>query len=147
MDDRQLEAWTVGTGTLVLLVVGAVLAGHVTGGLRAALAEIGTASAGFLFGYLWLLVVVAGRFALPSQFRTTGRLETVGRAAGVGGATALVYLTVVLIIGFVSPTPVPVEQGPASVFRTVAIVTVIGGVSGPVLVACFILFDRLGAEI
>lgn len=147
MDNRQLEAWTVGTGTLVLLVVGAILVGHVTGGLRTVLSEIGTASAGFLFGYLWLLVIVAGRFTLPSQFRTAGPLKTIGHAAGVGGVLALVYLTVVLIIGFVSPTPVPIEPGPVSVFRAVAIVTAIGGVSGPILVSFFLVFDRLGAEI
>ncbi|WP_336133905.1 hypothetical protein [Natronomonas amylolytica] len=147
MDDRQLEAWTVGTGTLVLLVVGAVLTGHVTGGLRAALDVVGTASAGFLFGYLWLLVIVAGRFALPSEIRTDDPLNAVGRAAGVGGATALVYLTVVLIIGFVSPTPVPVEQGPAPVFRTVAVVTAIGGVSGPILVSFLVAVHRIGAAI
>lgn len=140
MAERPLETWAVGTAVTVFLVVAALLGSHLGGTLASVLPAIGTPAAAFLFGYLWLLTVVAAGTAVPSAFETPGFRVWLARTATSGAVLALLYLTIVLVIGFVSPLPDPVEPGLRSVFAAVAIGTAIGAAIGPVLgvgiVAC-----------
>lgn len=144
---RHLEAWTAGTATTVLLVVGTILASHLGGSLAAALPAVGTAAATFLFGYLWLLSVVAAGAAMPTGADAVTPAAWLGRTAGSGAGVASLYLTIVLVLGFVSPLPAPVDPGFRSVFGAVAAGTAAGAVLGPVVGSAFVLCRRAGAAV
>ena len=149
MADRRDDPWTrhlraliVGTATTVLLVVATILASHLDGSLADTLPAIGTAAATFLFGYLWLLTIVAAGAALPSGVDALAPATWLGRTAASGAGVALVYLTIVFVLGFVSPLPAPVAPGFRSVFGAVAVGTVAGAVLGIVAGAMFALCRR-----
>lgn len=152
MADRRDDPWTrhlgaliVGTATTVLLVVGTVLASHLDGSLADTLPAVGTAAATFLFGYLWLLAVVAAGAVISSTPDTADSATWLGRMAASGAGVALVYLTIVFVLGFVSPLPAPVEPGFRSVFGAVAVGTVAGAVLGLVVGSAFVLCRRAAA--
>lgn len=142
---RHLEAWIVGTAATVLVVVGAILASHLHGSLPVALPAVGTAAATLLFGYLWLLAVVAAGAVISSTPDTAGPTAWLGRTAAGGAAVALIYLTIVLVVGFVSPLPTPVDPGFRSVFGAVAVGTAAGAVLGPIVGSVFVLCRRVAA--
>jgi hypothetical protein len=142
---RHLEAWVVGTAATVLLVVGAILGSHLDGSLPVALPAVGTAAATFLFGYLWLLAVVAAGAVIPPTPDTAGPTAWLGRTAAGGAAVALIYLTIVLVVGFVSPLPTPIDPGFRSVFGAVAAGTVAGAVLGPTAGIVFAICRRVAA--
>jgi len=54
--DRGLETWTVATFDVVTVGLVGVLAGHTSGVLGDALADVGTVAGVLAFGYLWALV-------------------------------------------------------------------------------------------
>lgn len=145
MADRHLEAWGVGTATAAVLVVGVVLASHVADRLAAVLAAIGTPAATVLFCYLWLLAVVAAGVVPPSDRRRIGGRAWLGRSVVAGGGVALAYVTIVIVLGFVSPLPTPVEPGFGSVFGAVAVGTAIGAATAPVLGGFALFCARLGS--
>lgn len=145
MAERLLETWAVGTAVTVFLVVAALLGSHLDGTLASVLPAVGTPAAAFLFGYLWLLAVVAAGTAVPSAFESAGFRAWLGRTAASGAAVTLVYLTIVLVIGFVSPLPDPVEPGLRSVFGAVAVGTAVGAGIGPILGAGIVACRRFTA--
>ncbi|THE64740.1 hypothetical protein D8Y22_11565 [Salinadaptatus halalkaliphilus] len=140
MVDRRLETIAVGTATLVICVVGLSLGGHVTGQLATTLQELGTIPSAVLFGYLWLLVVV-----VASQFRvldpaTKRPVVALGDAAGAGIVISIIYLTVVLVIGFVAPVSAVLDPATLPVFRAalagIGIGAVLGVLFGLFFVGC-----------
>lgn len=139
MDNRFLEPWFVGTATMVLTAVTLLLGSYLTGAFQTVVIEAGTVPVSLLFGYLWLLTLVAaGSIDL--------RLETaaVGQAALVGGLLALVYLTVVFVVGFVAPVPDPLDPATVSLGRAVAVGTAGGGLMGGLFAVFFGLVRRGG---
>ena len=144
MDTETLAAWTVGTAALVVCVVGAILATHLTGDLGQVIRGTDTATASLLFGYLWLLSIVAASYA---DLTGGGGLEALGRGAGGGAVAGGLFLTVVLIIGFVTPDPGPVEPGLVPVFHAVAVGTVVGAVVGGAVAALVLACDRLSRAV
>ena len=144
---RHLGAWVVGTAATVLLVVGAILGSHLDGSLPVALPAVGTAAATFLFGYLWLLTVVAAGTVISSTPDTAAPAAWLGRTAAGGAAVALIYLTIVLVIGFASPLPTPIDPGPRSVFGTVAAGTIAGAVLGALVASAFAACRRAAAAV
>ncbi|EMA30040.1 hypothetical protein [Halobiforma nitratireducens] len=152
---RTLEVTATATSALVLVVVSAVLVGHVYGGLAEALLGTDTPTAGLLFGYLWLLALVAAAdlevVASPggdsADARARRSVGTIGWTAGAGAGIALVYLTVVLVLGFVASGPGSTDTGTVAVGRIVVGGTVVGAgigiVVGGLLVAC----DRMAAAV
>ncbi|APW98694.1 hypothetical protein CHINAEXTREME_13290 [Halobiforma lacisalsi AJ5] len=149
---RALEVVATATAALAMVVVSAVLAGHVNGGLTDVLLEIDTPTAGILFGYLWLLTLVAAADLEitrhePADGSSRGPLRAVGWTAGTGAGIALVYLTVVFIVGFVAPGPGSIDPGSVAVGRVVGGGTAagagIGGVAGAILLGC----DRAAAAV
>lgn len=131
---------------LVAVTVGVLLAGHLVGVLSTVLPAIGTAAAGLLFGYLWLLSLVAAGFVDVLDVKD-GYPLTIARTAAAGCGVAVVYLTVVLVVGFVSPTPTPVEPVPAVVARTVVVGAGIGAVSGGLFAAFGLACGRIGRAV
>lgn len=147
MGSDVLEDWVVGTGALVLVVLTALIVGHLTGTLGLVLPELETATATILFGYLWLLTVVAAnQLTLTGVSAVDVRRELVHAAVG-GAVISLVYLTVVLIVEFVTPTPVLLDPEPGDVVGVLAIGTTVGTVVGAVLATVFILSDRLASAV
>ena len=142
---RHLEAWIVGTAATVLVVVGAILASHLDGSLPVALPAVGTAAATLLFGYLWLLAVVAAGAVISSTPDTAGPTAWLARTAAGGAAVASIYLTIVLVVGFVSPLPTPIDPGFRSVFGAVAAGTVAGALLGAVVGSAFAVCRRVAA--
>lgn len=142
---RHLEAWVVGTATTVFVVVGAILASHLDGSLPVALPAVGTAVATLLFGYLWLLAVVAAGVVISSTPDTASSTVWLGRAAAGGAAVASIYLTIALVVGFVSPLPTPIDPGFRSVFGVVAIGTAAGAALGSAAGAVFAICRRVTA--
>lgn len=154
MADRRDDPWTrhfvaliVGTATTVLLVVGTILASHLDGSLADTLPAVGTAAATLLFGYLWLLAVVAAGAVISSTPDTADSTAWLGRMAASGAGVALVYLTIVFVLGFVSPLPAPVAPGFRSVFGAVAVGTVAGAVLGLVVGSAFVLCRRAATTV
>lgn len=142
---RALEVWTVGTATAVTLVVSLVLVGHLDGRLARVLPELGTEVASILFGYLWLLAIVAaGHVTIVEPGDPAVEL---GRTAAAGAVVALVYLTVLLIVAFVTPVPDSIVPDPTAVFWVVLGGTVAGGVVGATFGAIFLVCDRLAARL
>lgn len=147
--DRLLEGWTVGTGTVVIVGLAVVLGSLGTDVLAAVLPELGTAPATILFGYVWLLALVAagqGRIVAGSRGpRAVASLA--GNAALAGAMIALIYLTVVLIVGFVAPGPAALDPGTLPVARLVVAGTVVGAVGGGLLGLFFAGCDRLARRL
>lgn len=144
--DRALEIWLLGTSTLVLVAVGALLGTHLAGHLVWFLPEIGTAVATILFGYFWLLALVAAGSGsivdLERDLRTT-----VVDATMVGVFLAVVYLTVVLVVGFVAPVPAQLDPGSIPVVSVVLGGVVLGAVGGCAMAVFALVCNRIGAEI
>ena len=147
MSENALETWAIGTSTLVVIVLGVILIDYGTQGIIQILPEVDTPTAALLFGYLWLLTIVAA-----SQIELSRLWErdtaTVLTDATVGGAVvALVYLTVVLIVGFVAPVPSQLDPGSMPVLRVVATGTVVGAVAGCAFVLLFAACDRIATAV
>ena len=126
----SLETWTVATVDVVALGLVAVLAGHVTGVLDDALPDVGTVVGILIFGYLWVLVVVAMRWVLADGGLTREEGRSLGRllARGVAGA-ALVGMAFVAGIGLVIGL---VTVGPEAGLVSAGVVTLFGAVAGAI---------------
>ncbi len=81
MAEIRLETWTVATFDVVALGLVGVLAGHASGGLGEALADVGTVAGVLVFGYLWVLTLVAMRWVLADGGLSQGE-EARGRSLG-----------------------------------------------------------------
>lgn len=144
--DRLLEGWTVGTGTLIIVGLAVLFGSLVTDVLATVLPELGTASATILFGYGWLLTLVAA-----GQGRIVGRSGSLaslaGNAALTGAMIALISLTVVLIVGFVAPGPAALDPGTVPVARVVIVGTLVGAIGGCLLGVFFVGCDHLARRL
>ena len=144
--DRALEIWLLGTSTLVLVAVGALLTTHLAGHLVWFLPEIGTAVATILFGYFWLLTLVAAGSGSVVDRERDARSMVVD-ATMVGVFLAVVYLTVVFVVGFVAPVPTQLDPGSIPVVSVVLGGVVLGAVGGCVMAVYALVCNRIGAEI
>ena len=118
MVDRPLERLAAGTAAVAATTVGLFLTAQFLPSLRRTLLSVGTVPAGMLFGYLWLLTLVAGG-ALIVPLPDRGPTDA-GWTALVGAAVALVVLTTLFVIGFVAPSG-PIDPA------TVALLPAVGG--------------------
>lgn len=125
---------------MVCISLSLLFGSYLAGSLRSVLLEVGTVPVSLLFGYLWLLTLVA---AGTLDVRLTP--AAVGSAALSGGVLALVYLTVVLVIGFVAPVPDALDPATVSIVRVVVAGVVTGSVIGGLAVLCFGLCRKAGA--
>ena len=103
MAEIRLETWTVATFDVVALGLVGVLAGHASGGLGEALGDVGTVAGVLVFGYLWVLTLVAMRWVLADGGLSRGAGPSLGRllARGVAGS-ALVGTAFVGGLGLVA---------------------------------------------
>lgn len=92
-----LETWSVATFDLVLLALVVLLVAFPTGGLGDALGDLNTIVGVALFGYLWVLVVVAvtaltpdGGFADASPGTLAAHAALAGMAVAVGFVLGIV---------------------------------------------------------
>ena len=76
---------------------------------------------------------------------TAGPTAWLARTAAGGAAVASIYLTIVLVVGFVSPLPTPIDPGFRSVFGAVAAGTVAGALLGAVVGSAFAVCRRVAA--
>ncbi|ARS90961.1 hypothetical protein [Natrarchaeobaculum aegyptiacum] len=144
--DRLLEGWTVGTSALVIVGLGGLLVALLTDVLAAVLPELGTAPATILFGYVWLLTLTAaGQGRIVARSRPLRSVA--GDAALAGAMIALIYLTVVLIVGFVAPGPAQLDPGTVPVARVVIVGTIVGAIGGGLLGVFFVGCDRLARRL
>ena len=144
--DRALEIWLVGTSTLVLVAVGALVSTHLAGHLAWILPAIGTAPATILFGYFWLLALVAAGSGSVVDSERDVR-STLVDAAMVGVFLAVVYLTVVLVVGFVAPVPAQLDPGSLPVASVVLGGIGLGALGGCVMAVYALVCSRIGAGI
>ena len=144
---EKLEVWVVGTGTLVILTLGAILGAHLSGTLGGVISELETPAAAILFGYLWLLTVVAAGHVTVTDLSRADVAGELARAAASGGIVSLVYLTVVLIVELVTPASVLIDPESVAVFSVVAAGTVIGVVAGGLFALFFIICDMIAAAV
>ena len=147
MSENALETWAIGTSTLVVIVLGVILIDYGTQGIIQILPEVETPTAALLFGYLWLLTIVAASQIELSRLWERDTATVLTDAAMGGAVVALVYLTVVLIVGFVAPVPSQLDPGSMPVFRVVATGTVIGAVGGCAFVLLFAACDRIATAV
>lgn len=127
MVDHPLERLAAGTATVAATTVGLFLAAQFLPSLRRTLLSVGTVPAGMLFGYLWLLTLVAaGAVVVPLTDR--GPVDA-GWSALVGAAVALVVLTTLFVIGFVAPSG-PVDPARVDLLPAVATSVAAGLVGG-----------------
>lgn len=126
----SLETWTVATFDVVALGLVAVLIGHTGGVLDDALPDVGTAIGVLVFGYLWVLVLVAMRWVLADGGLTRENDRSLGGllARGVAGA-ALVGAAFVVGLGLVASL-VNLTSGAPLV--SVVFVTLFGAVGGAI---------------
>lgn len=126
----SLETWTVATFDVVALGLVAVLAGHASGGLGEALSDVGTLPGVLVFGYLWMLVLVAMRWVLADGGLSRENDRSLGAllARGVAGA-ALVGAAFVGGLGLVGGLFALTSGGSAV---TVALLTLFGAVGGAI---------------
>jgi hypothetical protein len=125
--DRPLERLAAGTATVVATTVGLFLAAQFLPSLRRTLLSVGTVPAGMLFGYLWLLTLVAGG-ALIVPLADRGPVDA-GWSALVGAAVALVVLTTLFVIGFVAPSG-PVDPAGVDLLPALAASVAVGLAAG-----------------
>jgi len=128
--DRGLETWTVATFDVVTVGLVGVLAGHTSGVLGDALADVGTVAGVLAFGYLWALVLVAMRWVLAGGGLSRDDGTSLGRllARGVAGAAfvgAAFVAGLALVAGLVG-------LASGSEVLTVALVTLFGAIGGTV---------------
>ncbi|WP_411968523.1 hypothetical protein [Haloferax sp. YSSS75] len=152
---ETLEAWTVATFNVVALGLVGVVAGHVSGEMANLLRGLSTLEGVLVFGYLWVLALVATRWAFADgglERVQTGELRSLvvrGFLAGgfigggflVGGAIAGALVNVVS-----GAWAVRLEGLPSFVFIVSAaggIAVVVGGVVGVVFVFVDVVLYRV----
>lgn len=152
----SLETWVVSTLNLVAVSLVVVLAGHASGFLAGSLADVGTLPGVAVFGYLWLLVVAATKWALADGGLGGGG----GDGKGDGGATTLVsrggvagffvgggFLGgVVLVVGVGGVLVGNVPPGPVAIALVAgsAVAGVVGSLVGMACVVADLAFYRAG---
>jgi len=145
--DRLLEVVAVGTSSLVLSVLGVLGYSHATGTLSRTFPDIGTASATLLFAYLWLLTLVAASQGTVVGLDSARWSGLVADAAMVASGVTLVFLTVALVVGFVTPVTAPIDPATVSVAWLVGGGVVGGGLAGALFGVYFLCCDRLAARL
>lgn len=124
MVDRPLERFAVGTATVAGTTVVVFLLGQFRLSLRTALLSVGTVPASMLFGYLWLLALVASEAALAD-----GGLVDAVWSCLTGAVVALVVLTTLFVLGFVAPTG-PVDPASVALLDALLVAVVAGATAG-----------------
>lgn len=126
MVERPLERLAVGTATVAVTTLALFLLGQFLPSLRGTLLSVGTVPAGMLFGYLWLLTLVAGGALVVSSSRSP---VDAGWTALVGAAVGLIVLTTLFVIGFVAPSG-PLDPASVKLLPAVAVAVTAGFVAG-----------------
>ncbi|KTG07520.1 hypothetical protein [Haloferax profundi] len=86
---NRLEVWGVSTFNVVLLSLLGVLAGHLSGSLASLFRGFGTLEGVLIFGYLWVLTILATRWALAAgglDRGQTGELRSLLVRGAIAGA-------------------------------------------------------------
>lgn len=128
MVETTLEAWAMATFDVVALGLVGVLAGHASGGLGDALGDVGTVAGVLVFGYLWILTLVAMGWVLADGGLSRGEGPSLGRLLARGAAgSALVGMAFVGGIGLVAGL---LGLGSGVSLLSVGLVTTFGGIGG-----------------
>lgn len=138
MVDRPLERFAVGTATVAGTTVLVFLLGQFQLSLRTALLSIGTVPASMLFGYLWLLSLVASGAAVAGDSLVDGLWSS-----ATGAAVALVVLTTLFVLGFVAPAG-PVDPASVALFDALVVSLVAGAAAGALVWLAVAVCRRLG---
>lgn len=145
----SLGTWTVATANFVCVALLVTLVGHGSGLFAGTLAGVESFVAVVLFGYGWLLTLVA-TFGLRSELepavdRRPARI--VGYGAGAGALVGLLFVTVVLVVAFTATGGDRAVLEPGAVPVIVAVATGGGALAGVLVtladLACYAAAGRL----
>lgn len=102
-DAKPLEIWSVATFNVVIFGLVGVLTGHLSGRLTDILPALGTVPGVLVFGYLWVLVLIATRWALDEgglDRLTQGELRNLLLRGALGGAlVGMAFLVGIILVG------------------------------------------------
>ncbi|MFC7203638.1 hypothetical protein ACFQJC_08935 [Haloferax namakaokahaiae] len=151
-ETNEFEAWVVSSFNLTLLSLVLLLAGHTAGFLAGSLSGFGTLPGVLAFGYLWLLVFGATRWALQggglARIRDGERRSLLLRGIVAGGAIGAVFLLglllVILVVNVLEGGVQPLSFALFALFGG-SIASIVGGlVGGLSVVLDIVLYEAAG---
>lgn len=148
---NRLVVWSLATANVCLVVLVPVLAAHATGVLADLLSGLSTLAGVAAFAYLWVLAVVAVRWALSRTSLATSGLGTLALHAFVAGGAVgggFVLGVGVAVVAFAAVTP-DLGVGEVALFAAIvaAVATLVGGLVGLVLGSLNLAGYRLAGRI
>ncbi|KAB1194312.1 hypothetical protein GJR96_13040 [Haloferax sp. MBLA0076] len=155
VDAPRLEIWAVSTFNVVLLSLLGVLTGHLSGSLADVLRGFGTLEGVLVFGYLWVLTILATRWALSTgglDRGQTGELRSLFVRGAIAGALigAGFLVGTILAVAFVNLVSMAwtVRLDGVLPFALITllgggIAALVGGLVGTVLVLVDVLLFRV----
>jgi hypothetical protein len=145
----RFEVWTVGTVTVVTVGLVGVVLGHASGALADTLPGLGTLPGVAVFGYLWMLALLATRWALADGGLATAETD-LGRLVARGAAASALagmgfLLGPIIVVGGYNLTTAPITGSPSDALSVLAVVLIGLGVAGVVGLVLGALLTLLNA--